>query len=162
MNITLLFSFNFIGMLIAWSMVAWIFVLPKLKTLDRNTAIMVCLSPQMFRVMVLGILHPVLTPSLSMEFALPTVIVDLIVAESAVLALFLLKTRNPHAEKVAWFSIILGLLHILVSGYFAPEYNFPEHLAAHWYIPVIMGPIMIVSIFMTISVLRSPAANFPK
>ncbi len=92
-----------------------------------------------------------------MDFAAPTVAVDVLVSLTAMGSVLLLHHNNPKGRILAIFTIILGILHIVISGYAAPTYKFAEHLNAQWFIPVTLGPIMLVSLFLSCAVLLKKA-----
>lgn len=131
------------------SIVTYIFLWPHLQKLPKNRQLAIALSPQMFRLMALGLLHPALSPGLSMEFAVPTAAVDVLVSVSAMIAVILLHKNHSTAHLMTFVTVILGLLHMLISGYYAAEYNFSAHLEAQWLIPVMLGPLMVISLALT-------------
>lgn len=153
MNIYLFFIANFSGVFLAAGIIAYVFIWPNIQNLPKNRQLAVCLSPQMFRLMAIGLLHPILSPGLSMEFAIPTVIVDIIVSLLAMSTVLLLHHNQSKGQVLAIITVVLGSLHILISGYYAPRYEFPQHLHTQWLIPVIFGPIMLVSIILSLTVL---------
>lgn len=153
MDINILFAVNFAGVFFAVAICGYVFVWPNIQGLAANRQLAICLAPQMFRLMALGLLHPLLSPDLAMEFAVPTVIVDVMVSLLAMLAVLLLHREHSLGRVTAAAALLLGSLHILISGYYAPAYNFPSHLNAQWLVPVMLGPIMLVSIILSLLVL---------
>lgn len=149
MDIALLFVINMSGVFLGACIVTYVFIWPNIEELPRNRQLAIALSPQMFRLMALGLLHPTLSPGLSMEFAVPTAAVDVLVSLSAMCAVVMLHKNHGKANAMIIITMVLGGAHMVVSGFFATEYRFPYHLDAQWLIPVMLGPVMMVSLALT-------------
>jgi len=158
MDLYTLFVLQFSGVLLGVVILTYVFFWPQLQRLPEQQRLIICLAPQMFRLMALGLLHPGLSPGLAMTFAVPTVIVDVAVSLLAMLAVLALHRGLAWGRLVAWCVVGLGSLHMLVSGFYAPQYEFPLHLQGQWLVPVTLGPVMLVSIALSFWTLWRPAS----
>lgn len=99
----------------------------------------------MFRAFGLGLLVPALSPGLAPGFAVPTAAVDFFVAILALLAFVGLHRGWRLARPLIWACSLIGLGDLLIAFSIAPFIGAADHLAAQWYIPAFIGPLMIVA-----------------
>ena len=99
----------------------------------------------MFRAFGLGLLVPNLSPGISQEFAIPTAAVDFFTAILALLAFVGLLRGWRLARLLTWACTLIGLGDLLTAFSIAPFIGVTDHLAAQWYVPAFVGPLMIVA-----------------
>ncbi len=99
----------------------------------------------MFRALGLGLLVPLLSPGLSNSFAIPTAAVDFFTAVLALLAFVGLHRGWRLALPLTWACTIIGLSDLSIAFSIAPFVGVADHLAAQWFVPALVGPLMIVA-----------------
>ena len=156
MNILHLFGIQFLWFVLVWAAITNLFVVPKIKVLEQNEQLVVWLSPQLFRVLGLGLLVENLAPSLPLSFALPTAIGDCLTALLALISIIALRQRWAWARKLAWVCNILGSLDLAIALPHAAVIGAVKFLTVQWYVPAMVVPLMIVSHFMAFRVLFRP------
>lgn len=140
-----LFVLQLLWFLLAWSLLARFVAWPWSARFSPNARLSAWIAPQMFRVLGLGLLVPNLSPGMPAEFALPTATADAATAVLAVSAFVALQRDWPAARRLAWACTILGTLDLLVAFPHAATVDASAHLAAQWYVPVLVGPVMAIS-----------------
>jgi hypothetical protein len=148
-----LFAFQFFWFLAAWAVVARFVIEPRLRLLAVEDALALCIAPQMFRVLGVGLLVPHLSPDLPHSFALPTAIGDSLTAVLAMIAVVCLARRSPAARRVAWACTIVGAADLVVALPHAASIGAARYLTAQWYVPALVVPLMIVSHVVAIRLL---------
>jgi hypothetical protein len=129
----------------AWAVLAVLFVVPWLGTKAPDDALAICLAPQLFRVLGLGLLVPNLAPDLPRAFALPTAVGDSLTACLALVAVVALRRRWRGARTAAWACNVVGALDLLIALPHAAAIGAARYLTAQWYVPALGVPLMIVS-----------------
>ena len=140
-----IFITQFVWFLIVWSAVAYFVLWPWSRRLPTRTQLAFWIAPQMFRALGLGLLVPNLSPAISQEFAVPTAVVDFFTAILAVPAFIGLLRGWQFARPLAWLCTIIGLNDLLIAFSIAPFIGVANHLAAQWFVPALVGPLMIVA-----------------
>jgi hypothetical protein len=153
MNIGSLFVIQFLWFVVVWATIANLFVLPMTKGLEQNDKLLVWLSPQLFRVLGLGLLVQNLAPDLPRSFALPTAIGDCLTAVLALISIIALRQRWASAYSFALACNIVGSIDLAIALPHAAIVKAANFLTGQWYVPVVVVPLMIVSHFMTFLVL---------
>jgi hypothetical protein len=148
-----IFAFQFLWFLAAWSAIAALFVWPKLRQLDEEDALAVCITPQLFRVLGAGLLVPNLAPGMPHEFAIPTAIGDSTTSILAMLAVVALRRGWGIGRNAAWACSIVGAADLAIALPHAATIGAAQYLTAQWYVPTLGVPLMIVSHAMTIRIL---------
>ena len=144
-----LFVMQFVWFLLAWSTLAAVFVVPQLAALPTARALAVAVTPQMFRVLGVGLLVPNLAPGLPREFALPTALGDTTTALLAWATLLAVHAGSRHARGLAWACTIVGAGDLMIALPHAARIEAARYLAAQWYVPTVAVPLMIVSHVLT-------------
>jgi hypothetical protein len=155
MNPLPLFALQLVWFLVAWTAVFALFVAPKLRDLDADDALAICIAPQLFRVLGVGLLVPNLAPGLPHEFALPTAIGDSLTAVLALVAVVALKQRWGVARKVAWACNVVGAADLAIALPHAAAIGAAQYLHTQWYVPVLVVPLMVVSHVAAFRILRA-------
>ena len=148
-----LFAFQFSWFLVVWTVVAVLFVAPRLRNHDAEDALSIYMAPQLFRVLGVGLLVPNLAPGMPRSFALPTAIGDSVTALLALIAVVGLRRRWQPARKVAWACNVVGVADLAIALPHAVAIGAAEHLAGQWYVPTVGVPLMIVSHVMALRLL---------
>ncbi len=145
LDVKFYFAFQFIWFLIAWSVIAFLFIEPKLKEKDVYRRLSFWVAPHLFRVFGVGLLVQNLSPNMPKDFALSTAIGDSITAFLAFISLFALYKKWQFAFALVWIFNVFGFLDGIyagIGGFRAEAHGF---LHTQWYVPVFVGPLMIVS-----------------
>jgi hypothetical protein len=150
-----LFVFQFVWFLAAWSVIAALFAAPVLRRYAVEDALAICLIPQLFRVLGIGLLVPNLAPGMPHEFALPTAIGDSTTAILAMLAVIALRQRWSFGRNAAWACTIVGVADLAIALPHAAAIGAAQYLTAQWYVPALGVPFMIVSHAMALRILLS-------
>jgi hypothetical protein len=153
MNPAPLFVFQFVWFLAAWSVLAALFAVPKLRDFAEDDALAICIAPQMFRVLGVGLLVSNLAPELPRSFALPTAIGDSLTAMLAMFAVVALRRRWNAARAAAWACTIVGSADLAIALPHAAAIGAAQYLTAQWYVPTLGVPLMIVSHVMAFRIL---------
>lgn len=140
-----IFAAQFVWFLLSWSVLAALFVLPRLRTLPDDDALAIAIVPQMFRVLGLGLLVPQLSPGMLYSFAVPTAVGDSLTAVLALASVVTLRRRHPIGRKLAWACTIVGIVDLAVALPHAAAIGAAQFLAAQWFVPTVIVPLMIVS-----------------
>ena len=155
---TPLFAFQLLWFLVAWAVVARLLVAPRLEGHDTDEVLALWTAPQLFRVLGLGLLVPSLAPEMPPAFALPTALGDTTTALLALATLLALRAGWRHARRLAWVTHGFGLLDLAVALVGAVRHQAAHHLAAQWYVPALVVPLMLVCHVQALSVLRRARA----
>ncbi len=145
MNPLPFFAFQGVWFLIAWTVVAVLFVAPRLRQWAVDDAIAICTAPQLFRVLGVGLLVPNLAPDMPRSFALATAIGDSLTAVLALMAVVALRQHWRVARPAAWVCNLVGVADLAIALPHAGSIGAAQFLTAQWYVPVLVGPLMIVS-----------------
>ncbi len=140
-----LFLTQFLWFFLVWSALTYFVVWPSSSRFSVDAKLKFWIAPQMFRALGLGLLVPQLSPGLSSSFAVPVAAVDFFVAILAVLAFAGLYRGWRVALPLTWACTIIGLGDLLIAFSIAPFIGVADHLAAQWFIPALVGPLMIVA-----------------
>jgi hypothetical protein len=130
---------------LVWSAIVRFVVWPWSRRLSPNKRLALWISPEMFRVLGLGLLSPIISPGMPLEFAIPTAICDGLTALLALLSFVGLHREWRAARPLVWACTIIGTLDLLVAFPHAAHSGAIAHLAGQWYVPVFAGPIMVVA-----------------
>jgi hypothetical protein len=100
----------------AWSVVAWVHVVPALDRRSKRDALLIAVLPHMFRTIGAMAMFPGLS-TVPEEWALPLAWGDGITSVLAMLSMVALKKSWLHATKLVWVFNVFGLLDMLHNGY---------------------------------------------
>jgi hypothetical protein len=152
-----LFGIQFTLSLVAYSLIAFWYVAPRLSGLPPELALAPLLWVHAFRIVGGTILAPgAVGPGVPMEFRTMIGYGDLITASLALLALIALRTRLPRAIAVVWLCVIVGMLDTVNAIIQSVRFSvFTYALGVNWVIVTIYVPALLVSsllIFMQLLV----------
>ena len=140
-----LFAFQFLWFLFAWSLIAYFVLWPLSARLSPKARLSTWVAPEMFRVLGVGLLVPNLSPGMPSGFAVSTAAGDSLTALLATLAFIGLRQGWSSARGLAWTCTIVGSLDLLVAFPHAAATGAISHMAAQWYVPVFAGPPLVIS-----------------
>ena len=107
----IVYCVQFVLSLVVISLLARWFLLPKLDTLPRETALIITLGPQLFRHMgVFALSQAAYDPSIPLNWASSITIGDLLSQVSAVTAAVLLRRRAAFSIASTWIANGVGLV----------------------------------------------------
>ena len=144
MDIQALFGLSVLFSFLAFGLVAKLYIWPRLRSLDRNKALLPLVVPHTFRFIGLSFLVPgVVSPSLPSAFAVPAAYGDLVAAILALAASTALSKRWALAMSLVWlfnlwgaadllFAFIKGCSARLIHGRLVPRSSFPRRWCHHY------------------------------
>src|SRR5215813_10415661 len=148
MQVLALFGVSVLMSFVASSIVAALYIWPRLKAMRREDALLPLVIPHTFRFVGLSFLVPgVVSPSLSPAFAAPAAYGDLIAAILAGIAILALAARVSWAIPIAWVFNAWGtldLLHAIYEGQIGVGID-PGSLGATYFIPTVLVPPLLVT-----------------
>ena len=148
MNPIPIFVVQFVWFLLVWGTIALLVVKPKLDDSTPNWMLSSWIAPQLFRVLGLGLLVPNLSPHMPGSFAIPTAVGDATTAVLAWVSLVALHRRWARARLVVWVCNVFGSADLVVVLVHAARIEAAQFLAAQWFVPAVLAPLMVVSHIM--------------
>jgi hypothetical protein len=142
-----LFGIQFTLSLVAYWLIAFWYVAPRLSELPPELALAPLLWVHAFRIVGGTILAPgAVGPGVPMEFRTMIGYGDLITALLALLALIALRTHLPVAIAFAWLCVIVGMLDTVNAIIQSVRFSvFTYALGVNWVIVTIYVPALLVS-----------------
>ncbi len=148
MKTVALFGLSVLMSFLAFGIVTKLYILPQLRAMRREEAILPLVVPHTFRFVGLSFLIPgVVSPSLPSGFAVPAAYGDLIAAILAVVATFALSVRATWTIAMVWaFNLwgALDLLNAFYQGLIGVRVR-PGSLGAAFYIPTVVVPALLIT-----------------
>jgi hypothetical protein len=164
MEPTALFGIQFTLSLVAYLLIAFWYVVPRLSGLPRAEAVMPLLWVHAFRIVGGTILAPgAVDVSVPTEFRVMIGYGDLATAVVALLALIALRNRFPGAIALTWLCIIVGTadtVNAIIQS--VRDSVFSYALGVNWVIVAIYVPALLVSSLLIILQLVSPRRSSRK
>ena len=154
----ILFGLQFTLSLVAYALIAFWYVAPRLSKLPREAALVPLLWIHAFRIVGGTILAPgAVDAAVPMEFRVMIGYGDLATAFLALLALIALRARFSGAIALVWLFIIVGMLDTVNAIIQSVRYSvFTYALGVNWVIVSIYVPALLVSSLLIFMQLRSP------
>jgi hypothetical protein len=138
MTTAALFGLSILMNFVASGILTKLYILPRLRVMNREEALLPLVAPHMFRFVGLSFLVPgVVSTSLSTDFARPAAYGDLAAALLAVIAVLALSARASWALPIVWIFNLWGtidLLYAIYQGQIGVRID-PGSLGAAFYIP---------------------------
>ena len=149
MNTHAIFGLSALTSLVASSVAASLWVVPKLRTMERYTALLLLVAPHMFfRTIGLSFLVTgVVSAELPKVFAAPAAYGDFVAAILAIASVLLLAKRLPGAVLSVWIFNVWGaadLLNAIYEGGMGAKID-PSMLGSAFYIPTAIVPPLLVT-----------------
>lgn len=138
------FVLQFLWFLFAWALIVRYALWPWSAALAPDARLAAWVAPEMFRVLGVGLLVPNLSPGMPSGFAVPTAIADSVTAVLAAAAFWGLQRGWRAARTLAWACTGVGILDALVAFPHAASTGAVTHLATQWYVPVFVGPPLVL------------------
>jgi hypothetical protein len=153
-----LFNIQFTLSLVAYALIAWWYVAPRLAGLPREAALAPLLWVHAFRTVGGTILAPgSVDAGVPMEFRVMIGYGDLATAVLALLALIALRARFSGAILLVWLCIVVGMLdtvNAIIQSLRFSVFSYP--LGVNWVIVAIYVPALLVSSVLIFIQLLSP------
>src|SRR5438876_10594751 len=142
-----LFGIQFTLSLLAYLLIAFWYVVPRLSGLPRELALVPLLWVHAFRIVGGTILAPgAVGPGVPMDFRTMIGYGDLITAFLALVALAALRARLPAAIAFVWLCVVVGMLDTVNAIIESVRFNvFTYALGVNWVIVTIYVPALLVS-----------------
>ena len=154
----ILFGLQFTLSLVAYALIAFWYVAPRLSKLPREAALVPLLWIHAFRIVGGTILAPgAVAAGVPMDFRVMIGYGDLATAFLALLALIALRARFSGAIALVWLFIMVGMLDTVNAIIQSVRYNvFTYPLGVNWVIVSIYVPALLVSSLLIFIQLLSP------
>lgn len=138
---------------VAWGILTWRYVWPRLRSQERSEALRPILILHAFRFIGLAFLVPGVTATeLPSSFASAAAYGDLISAILALLSLVLL--RRPGGIAVVWFFNLWGAIDLLNAPYQALRAGIPPgRFGATYFIPTVIVSMLLISHWIVLRIL---------
>jgi hypothetical protein len=144
MNATPIFGLSVLCSFVAWGMVAWLYVRPRLATMPAKSALMALIAPHLFRFLGLSFLVPgVVSTALPHGFGREAALGDLVAAFLAIVATIALAADLPWAAVLVWVFNLWGtadLINAMIQGPIQLGGASPGLLGAAFFIPTLLVP----------------------
>jgi hypothetical protein len=156
----LAFGINVVMSLVSAIVAARVFVAPRLRTLERDRALLVLVAPHLFlRFIGLSFLVPgVVSAALPSGFAAPAAYGDLGAGILAIVSVIALARRASWARPIVWLFNLWGALDLLFAYLQGARLDIPPGaFGAAFFIPTLIAPAMLVTHFLAFRVLLRPS-----
>src|SRR5215472_3793574 len=148
MTTAALFGLSILMNFVASGILTNLYILPRLRVMNREEALLPLVAPHMFRFIGLSFLLPgVVSASLSTDFAGPAAYGDLAAALLAVIAVLALSARVSWALPLVWVFNLWGTIDLLNAFYQAQigVRISVGSLGAAFFIPTVLVPPLLVT-----------------
>jgi hypothetical protein len=162
MDPIVLFAIQFTLSLVAYALIAFWHVAPRLDKIPRELALAPLLWVHVFRVIGGSILAPgSVDAAVPMDFRTMVGLGDMATALLALLALIALRARIPAAIGLVWLFLVVATLDTVNAIIQSIRFNvFPHALGLNWVIVTIYVPALLVSsVLILIQLLRRTEAG---
>ena len=146
MKVEVLFGLSVLMSFLACAIVTKLYILPRLRVMQREEALLPLVVPHTFRFVGLSFLVPgVVSPALSSAFAAPAAYGDLVAAILAIIATLALSARAAWAIAVVWAFNVWGTVDLLNAIYQGQIGRIgPGSFGAAFFIPTLVVPALLV------------------
>jgi hypothetical protein len=155
-----LFGIQFTLALVAYALLAWWHLAPRLAKLDRHQALEPLVWVHAFRIVGGAILAPgTVGLGVSLAFRRMIGIGDMATATLALVALLALRARWSRADALVWLLLVVGALDTINAIIQSLRDNvFIHPLGVNWVIVTMYVPALVVSsVLIVLQLLRRPA-----
>jgi hypothetical protein len=156
-----LFGIQFTLALVAYGLIAWWYVAPRLSKLPREVALAPVLWVHAFRIVGGTILAPgAVAAAVPAEFRTMIGYGDMATAVLALVALLALRYHLSAAVALVWLCLGVGLLDTLNAIIQSMRFSvFSDALGVNWVIVTMYVPALLVSVLIFIQLRRSSSAG---
>ena len=153
-----LFGIQFSFCLVAYTLIAWWYGVPRLSKLPREMALVPLVWIHAFRIVGGAILAPgAVDAAVPIDFRTMIGYGDMATAFFALLALVALRRRLPAAIALVWLFLAVGLLDTVNAIIQSMRYSvFTHGLGLNWVIVTMYVPALLVSSVLIFIQLRRP------
>jgi hypothetical protein len=146
MNTRALFGLSALMSATAFGVVASVYIWPRIRRMEQDSALRVLLVPHIFRFIGLSFLVPgVASPALPSAFAVPAAYGDIVAALLALAATVALSRHASAARPLVWIFNVWGTGDLLLAFYNGGKVNLdPGTLGAAFYIPTLIVPPLLI------------------
>ena len=152
---TLMILIQLSSAVVVYSMIAKIYVWPRLQKMELEDALVPLLFVLSFRYIGLIFFLPeILGNTLPPNWAIPVGLGDMITAVFSLIAIVLLRSRNPISIPFVWIVAVIGTLDFL----YAYLVGIPMKIqigGPAYFIPILFNPAMFVATFLIFKLLLS-------
>jgi hypothetical protein len=154
-----LFGIQFTFSLVAYALIAWWYVAPRLSGLPREVALVPLVWIHAFRIVGGTILAPgAVDAAVPSDFRTMIGYGDMVTAVVALLALIALRRRMPVAIALVWLGLTVGLLDTVNAIIQSMRDSvFTYGLGVNWVIVTMYVPALLVSSVLIFIQLRKPS-----
>ena len=147
MNIRLLFGLSILMSFVAFGLVTKLSIWPRLRTREREAALVPLVVPHAFRFIGLSFLVPgVVSASLPSAFAIPAAFGDLVAAILALAATMALSRRWSSAILLVWLFNVWGAADLLLAYYQGLRIDLDARmLGVAFFIPTAIVPPLLIT-----------------
>ena len=147
MDVQALYGISILISFVAFGLVAKFYICPRLKSMDRDRALLPLIIPHTFRFIGLSFLVPgVVSSSLPPAFAVPAAYGDLFAAILAIAASIALFKHWPLSILLVWLFNVWGAADLLLAFYNGFVVNLDARmLGATFYIPTVIVPALLIT-----------------
>ena len=148
MDVNALFGLSALMSLVASSLVAKLYIWPRVRNMDRYSALALLVSPHLFfRFIGISFLVPgVVSPSLPSAFAIPAAYGDLVAGALAIVATIALARHSSWAIPLVWTFNVWGAADLLFAGFQGQRLQIdPGAFGAAFFIPTAVAPPLLVT-----------------
>ncbi len=134
--------------LVSTSVIAKLYIWPKLKNLRADQALEALIAPQaLIRLLGLGFLIPgVVSPCLPPGFAVPAAGDDYTTAVLALFVMVALHSRSSLAKPLAWIFNLVGAVDLINAFVQAGRHHMsPTYFGAAFFIPTAIVPLLLIA-----------------
>jgi hypothetical protein len=146
MNTRALFGLSALMSAIAFGVVVSIYLWPRLRRLEQDSALRALVAPHIFRFIGLSFLVPgVVSPALPAAFVVPAAYGDIVAALLALATTIALSRHSSAATPLVWIFNVWGTGDLLLAFYNGGKVNLdPGTLGAAFYIPTLIVPPLLI------------------
>ena len=156
-----LFGIQFTFCLVAYTLIAWWYGVPRLSRLPREAALVPLVWIHVFRIVGGAILAPgAVDAAVPLDFRTMIGYGDMATAVLALLALVALRRRLPAAIPLVWLFLTVGTLDTVNAIIQSMRYSvFTHGLGLNWVIVTTYVPALLVSSVLIFIQLRRPSRD---
>jgi hypothetical protein len=159
MDVNAIFGLSALMSLVAAIVAARLYAWPRLRHMDRYSALALLVAPHMFfRFIGLSFLVPgVVSASLPSAFAVPAAYGDLVAGVLAIVATLALTKRASWAAALVWLFNVWGAADLLFAGFQGQRLQIdPGAFGAAFFIPTAVVPPLLVTHALIFLILVRP------
>jgi hypothetical protein len=141
------FVLNIVGMFLAFGLLTWLYIWPRLRMLPRERALIILMVPHTFRFVGLSFLIPgVVSPTLKSKIAYPAAWGDFGAAILAFIAIAAISRRWSFSRLLVWLFSLWGSIDLVYAYINGIRLRLdPGSLGAAYYIPTAIVPPLLIA-----------------